>query len=457
MAEPKITEFVDFGKRAVKVALGRGTEEAEAFLSVSSSVSIDIERGQIVRSLKRMDQGLGVRAIYRKAVGFSYTNTLTNKKIEEAAAKAFRAARASRADKNWLKLPSPSSFGETKGTYDKKIVNLSSEELVETAAIMLGAVEEYDKRVLAVDGGVGASIFSKIVVNSHGIEAYDRGTAIACSVETIARDGADVTPACYELNAERVYDIDPEGVGTEAARQAVSSLKVKRIEAGAFPVIFTQAAFSSLLYYTLINSVKADYVQRERSALEDKIGEKIASDLVTVHDDGLLEGGLLTREFDGEGVPCQKTLVIDKGVLKNFLYDSYTANKVGAESTGNASRTGLASYAFTPALEASNFTFEAGNRTAEELVSEIDEGLLVYGVQGAHSSNPESGEFSVVATPIWKVEGGNVVHAARGVMLTGVVFDVLRNVSALANNVRKIGQLVAPWIRVENVRAVGRL
>jgi PmbA protein len=457
VAEPKLAELVDFGERAVKFALGRGAEEAEAFLSVSSGTSIDVERGQIVRSVKRMDQGLGVRAVYRKAVGFSYTNTLADKNIEEAAARAFRAARASKPDKNWVKFPSAGKFGEARGTYDKRIVDLSSDELVDAAAVMLGAVEAYDKRVLAVAGGVGASMFSAVVVNSHGVEAYDRGTAVGCSMETIARDGADVTPACFELSAERVYDINPEGVGTEAARQAVSSLKAQKIGSGAFPVIFAQSAFRSLLYYTLMNAVKADYVQRERSALKDKIGEKVASDLVTVYDDGLLEGGLLTRKFDDEGVPCQKTLVIDKGVLRNFLYDSYTANKVGAGSTGNASRTGLASYASTPALETSNFRFMGGDRSAEELVGEVDEGLLVFGVQGAHSSNAESGEFSVVATPVWKIEGGSVAYAVRGVMLAGVVFDVLRNVSALGSNVRKLGQLVAPWVRVDDVRAVGRL
>jgi len=456
VAEPKLAELIDFGTRAVDFALRSGAEEAEAFLSMSSGTSIDIERGQIVRSAKSVDQGVGVRAVYRKAVGFSYTNTLTDKAVEEAASRAFRAARASRPDKDWLKFPSQGSFGAPKGTYDKRILDLSSDMLVEMTAEMLGAVGGYDKRVLAVAGGVAASLFSTAVVNSHGVEASDVGTAVGCSMETIARDGSDVTPACYEVNAERVYDIDPEGVGTEAARQAVSSLKARKIESGVFPVIFTQDAFSSLLYYTLINAVKADYVQRERSALKGKIGEKVASELVTVYDDGLLDGGLLTGKFDGEGVPCQKTLVIDKGILKNFLYDNYTANKAGAESTGNASRTGLASYASTPVLEASNFTFKGGNRTPEELVGEVGDGLLVYGVQGAHSSNAESGEFSVVATPVWKIEGGDVAYAVRGVMLTGVVFDVLRNVSALGNNVRKMGQLVAPWIRVENVKAVGR-
>jgi PmbA protein len=207
----------------------------------------------------------------------------------------------------------------------------------------------------------------------------------------------------------------------------------------------------------VINAVKADFVQRERSAFKDKIGEQVASELVTVHDDGLLDGGLLTSKFDGEGVPCQKTAVIEKGVLKNYLYDNYSANRAGVKSTGNATRSGRAGYSSTPVLEASNFAFKKGNQSAEELVAEVKEGLIVYGVQGAHSSNPESGEFSVVATPVWKIENGNVAYAVRDVMLAGVFFDVLKNVSGLGNNVRQLGQLVAPWIRVEDVRAVGRL
>ena len=455
-AEHKTSELITHGKRAVNLAIKKGAEEVEAFLSISSGTSIDIERGQIVRSIKRSDQGLGVRAIYRKAVGFSYTNTLTDKNIEETAMRAFRAARASKADKNWINLPSAGNYSETKGTYDKSIADLSSDDLVKLASDMLKVVRDYDQRVLAVDGGVATSLFSNVVVNSNGIEAFDVGTAVGCSMETIARDVTDVTPACYEFNAERMYDIDPMAVGVEAARQAISSLGAKKMGSGVFSIIFTQAAFNSLLYHTVINAVKADFVQRERSAFKDKIGEQVASELVTVTDNGLLDGGLLTGKFDGEGVPCQKTLVFEKGVLKNLLYDNYTANRAGTVSTGNATRSGFALYASTPVLEASNFVFKEGNKRPEELVSEVKDGLIVYGVQGAHSSNPESGEFSVVATPVWKIENGSVAHAVRDVMLTGVFFDALKNISALGNNSRKLGQLVAPWIKVENVRVIGR-
>jgi PmbA protein len=317
-------------------------------------------------------------------------------------------------------------------------------------------VEGYDKRVLPIGGGVGTFLASKAVVNSHGVEAYDEGTGIECSIETIAKEAGEVTPVCFELNTERVYKIAPERVGREAARQAVSSLKAKKIESGTFSVIFTQPALDDLLYYTLINALKADYVQRERSALKGRIGEKVASNLVTIRDDGLLDGGLQTWKFDGEGVPSQETSVVEKGVLKHFLYDSYTANKVGVESTGNAFRGGLAPYTSTPVLAATNFTFTKGNKSPKSLINEIDNGLIVYGVQGAHSSNPESGEFSVVATPAWKIEKGSVAYAVNGAMLVGTIFDVLKSVSALGNNTRKIGRLVAPWIGVENVKVIGR-
>jgi PmbA protein len=97
-----------------------------------------------------------------------------------------------------------------------------------------------------------------------------------------------------------------------------------------------------------------------------------------------------------------------------------------------------------------------GKKSPEELISEVDNGLLVYYLQGAHSSNPASGEFSVVATPAWEIEDGKIVHATKGVMLAGNIFQVLKNISALANNERKAGQIVAPWVCVENVKIIGK-
>jgi PmbA protein len=304
-----------------------------------------------------------------------------------------------------------------------------------------------------VEGGVGAAHISNAVANSNGVAAFEDGTMIECSLATMAKEGKTVTPVCFEFNAERRHQVDPDWVGREAARLSVLALKTRSIKTQNTRLILTQFALQELLYYTLINAVKADSVQRNQSPFKDKISDKVASESVSIYDDGLLRGGLRTAAFDGEGNPRQETLLVEKGVLRNFLYDNYYAKKEGRESTGNASRAG---YTSTPNIEPTNFRITPGSTSAEQLLSETDEGLLVYYLQGAHSSNPVSGEFSVVATPAWKIKNGEIVHSSRGVMLAGNIFEVLKNISVVANNERKMGHLVAPWLLVENVRVIGK-
>lgn len=454
MVALKREEMLSLAEGAVSFALRKGADEVEAFMYQGLTTNVVIERGQIARSSRIIDRGLGVRAIINKAVGFCYTNILENKAaIEETVLKALSSAKASKPDEDWHNLPAKKTFASVENTYDSNIVELQSEDLVKVASAMLDAAEKTDKRVFPIEGGAGASYLSRAIANSNGIASFDHGTIIECSLATIGHEGGEVTPVCFEFNAERNYNIDPEWVGREAARLAVSALKAKRMETKNTNVIFTQFALQQLLYFTLINAVKADYVQRNQSAFKDKIGEKVASEIVTIYDDGLFNGGLRTWKFDGEGVPQQKTLIIEKGILRNFIYDNYTAKKEGKESTGNASRAG---YLSTPNVEATNFHLMAGNRSPKELISEADEGLLVYYLQGAHSSNPASGEFSVVATPAWKIKNGEIAYATKGAMLAGNIFQVSKNISVLADNERKIGQLVAPWVLVENVKVIGK-
>lgn len=454
MVALKPEEMLSLVEDAVNAALKKGADEAEAFSYQGLTTNVVIERGQIARSSRIIDMGLGVRTIVNKAVGFSYTNILDNKSvIEKTIVRAISSAKASKPDKDWPGLPDKKSYGIVKGVYDSKIASLSSEDLVDAASMMLDAAEKTDRRVIPIEGGVGASHLFMGVANSNGVAVSDQGTVVQCTLETIAKESGEVTPVCFEFAVERSYKIDPEWVGKEATRLAVSALKAKRIKTEKLDVIFTQFALQQLLYFTLINAVKADFVQRKQSAFKGKIGEKVASEKVTIYDDGLLEGGIRTWKFDGEGVPQQKTPIIEKGVLRNFLYDNYTAKKEGKESTGNATRAG---YLSTPSIEATNFHLLPGKKSPEELISQVKEGLIVYFLQGAHSSNPASGDFSVVATPAWKIENGQIAHAIKGAMLTGNIFEVLKNVSALANNERKIGRLVAPWILVENVKVVGK-
>ncbi|MGC8998022.1 MAG: TldD/PmbA family protein [Candidatus Bathyarchaeia archaeon] len=454
MAVLKEEETISLAENAVKFALKHGADEAEAFVYQGLTTTVAIERGQIAKSSRIIDQGLGVRTVVNKAVGFSYTNIVNSKAaVEETVLKSLKSAKASKPDKDWKGFPYKKPCADVRGTFDSAVCELSPEDLVKLSSLMLDAAEKTDERVFPIEGGTGASYLSRAVVNSNGVVGFDCGTIIECSLATVAHEGGEVTPVCFEFNAERIYKIDPEWVGREAARLAGLALRAKRVETRNMEVIFAHFALQQLLYYTLMDAVKADCVQRNRSALKGRIGEKVASETVTIFDDGLLEGGLRTWKFDGEGVPQQKTLIIGRGVLRNFIYDNYTAKKEGMESTGNAFRAG---YLSTPNVETTNFHFAVGEKSPEELIGEVDEGLLVYSLQGAHSSNPASGEFSVVATPAWKIEKGRIVHSVKGAMLAGNVFEVLKNISDLANNERKVGSLVAPWVLVENVKVIGK-
>lgn len=454
MVAPSREELLDLSENAISFALKKGADEAEAIAYRGSTTSIGIERGQIAKTSRTVDLGLGIRTIIGKAVGFAYTNILGSRTaIEDAILKSLSSARASKPDKEWQGLPAKRSFASVENVYDKRIVELESEDLVKIASVMLDAAIATDSRANPVEGGVNASCSSVAVANSNGVVGFELGTIVECGLVTVGNDAGDVTPVCFEFNSERSFDIDPEWVGKEAARLAVSALKAKNVETKTCKVIFTQTALQELLYFTLINAVRADFVQRDQSVFKGKIGEKLASETITINDDGLLDGGLRTSRFDAEGVPQQRTPIMEKGILRGFIYDNYTAKKEGKESTGNAARMW---YLSTPTVEATNFHILGGNRSPEKLVDEVDDGLIVYLLQGAHSSNPASGDFSVVATPAWKIEKGEVVYAAKNVMLVGNVFQMLKNVMALANNERKLSQLVAPWMLVENVKVIGK-
>jgi PmbA protein len=444
----------NLAQKTVKAALAKGAAEAEAYVYEGQATSVGIERGQITKSNRIIDRGLGIRVSVNKAIGFAYTNIVDSQSaVEKAVANALSAARASKPDPAWKGLPEKKPYAIAEKTFDRRITELRPEDLVNAAAAMLDAAAHADKRVFPVEGGAGAGYVANAIANSNGVAGFNKGTVIECSLAAVAKEGNKVTPVCFEFNAERNYNVDASWVGAEAARLAVSALKTERIETKTTKLILTQFALQDLLYHTLINAVEADNVQRGQSAFKDRIGTQVASEKVTIYDDGLFPAGLRTAAFDGEGTPQQKTLLMEKGILRNFLYDNYAAKKEGRESTGNASRAG---YLSTPSIETTNFHILPGGTAAEELLGEVDDGLLIYYLQGAHSSNPVSGEFSVVATPAWKIRKGEIVHCSRGVMLAGNIFEVLKNVSAVADNERKMGPLIAPWMLVENVKVIGK-
>jgi PmbA protein len=296
-----------------------------------------------------------------------------------------------------------------------------------------------------VSGGVTCVCSTDFVVNSNGIELQETATLMHVSMETIAK-GTDVATGS-EFQISRTFQPSLENVGKAAAEMALASLAGTKAESGTFDVLLKPLAYAELMENTIIPALCADTVQKGRSSLNGRVGEKISSECFGVVDDGLLSGGMASSAFDGEGVPSQKTELIDKGVLKGFLYDSYTGGKVGIKSTGNAVRSG---YADLPHVGIRNLIVSSSD--PHDLLTET-KGYVVNGLIGAHTANPISGDFSVEAKNCFFVVPGEDTKPIRSLMLAGNVFELLKEIG-VGTDVRVLGAIVTPTVKLR-MKVVG--
>jgi PmbA protein len=202
-----------------------------------------------------------------------------------------------------------------------------------------------------------------------------------------------------------------------------------------------------------MQGVRGDNVARGKSMIADKIGDEIASSIFTLVDDGLYPTSPATSIADDEGVPRQRTPIIENGVLRSFLWDTYWANKMELKSTGNAKRNmrqGLVE------IDSTTLVIEPGTREIEDIINEIDFGYYIQSVQGAHSSNPESGDFSVVGNPAILIENGKMVGGIDGLMISGNIFDLLKNVVEIAKTAIPLFSWIGPEIVVKDMDVVAK-
>lgn len=447
-----MSELLGYAEDAVRKAMGIGVDEAEAVVANIVERFAQLQNNAVKQVYSSIDTGLGIRVVTGRRVGFAYTNKLDPDSIAKAVERAVRAAKGSRPDPHWSRLPEgPQSYPSVEGVYSPSLAGVELPRIVEIAGSLLDRVTE-DRRVVVVWGGASVSLWRVAIANSRGIEAEDQGTVAMVGAEAVAREGTDVTPGVFEEEVSRTSIPDPEALAERLREKAIDALRPVKISSGSMPVILTHYALEELFAYTFNQAIRGDNVVRGRSPYAGRIGEAIASEALSVVDDGVMPGGVATSRFDGEGVAKRRTVIVDRGVLRGFVFDSYWGARAGTGSTGNAARRG---YSSTPGVSPSNLVISTGDFSEEELVADTRRGLLVDSLQGAHSSNPETGEFSVVAAPAWLVERGEL-RAVRGVMLAGSAYELLKRISGISKKRRQVGTLVTPWIRFENVRVVSR-
>ena len=418
------------------------TDQAEIYVEKEEGVNVDIKKDKVDFAKEAFTFGVGVRVIVDGKMGFSYTTNLDN--LEETVKSAVFNAKSNEIDENFAFAPK-SEYPDIKGIFDSEIEFLDLEDIIGFGKIMLATV--LDEKCEPTSGGFSTGYSKFILANSEGAVAKNVSSIFSGYMAVNVDDGEGVSTAS-ESDSSRYLDIDPEEIARTACKIAKDSRGGKPVETGDVPVILDHHAASGLIA-TFSSALNADNVQRGRSVFADKMGEEVVSKSLTVYDDGTLKGGLRSSTSDGEGVPSQKTPLIEGGILKNFLYDIYTSKKGGVKSTGNGMRL---SYGDVPAVGLSNLILDFDDIKD---ISEVKNGVLVTDVLGAHTANPISGDFSVEAMNAFKIENGDIKHPVKKAMLSGNIFKAMGAASAGSAEKRKLGPFVLPPILVENLRVVG--
>lgn len=435
-------------EKSLEEAHHRGVE-AEAFLMHAKELSIEIVDGQ-VETLKQADEtGLGVRVIKNGRTGFVFTSDLSEQAVRDAVQDAINISVFTTPDEYQI-LPEKAVYPTIK-LFDKDTATMSLEEKIEIARSVERSAKSVDLRISIIESsGYDDLEYSNLIMNSKGLYAYETGNFSGIYISLVAEDEGDAQNGFSTMSVRKVKDLSPAMVGKEAAANALRALNARTIKSGQMPVIldpYVTTRFSGIIA-AMIN---AESVQKGKSMLAGKIEQQVASSACTIFDDALLEDGIGSGCFDSEGVPSQRKIVIEKGILNTYLHNTHTAQKAGVISTGNAQR---ASFRGLPGVGSSNFIIAPGQQSKEQLMDGIDRGIYVTEVMGMHTANPISGDFSVGAAGIM-IEEGVLTHPVRGVTIAGNMADFLQNIDALASNFRFYGSKGAPSVRIKELSIGG--
>ncbi|NLB88439.1 MAG: TldD/PmbA family protein, partial [Syntrophomonadaceae bacterium] len=418
-------------EKVMNISYDKGVD-AEAFLLHDRELSIEVINGQ-VETLKQAEEiGLGVRIINQGKLGFAYTSDLSDEAVLSVVNDAYNISKYTTSDENNRLPEGNNQYPVMDFLYDNTFNQTSIEEKIDMARQVEQIAKNYDSRISVVErSGYEDTEFSSLIMNTNGLYAYAKGNFGGTYIFLVAEENGDAQNGFSMMIKRKYQDLNPKMVGIEAASNAVRSLNAKTISSAKLPCImepYIMTRFMGLI----AQMVDAEAVQKGKSLFADKKGERVASPVFNLTDDGLCENGIASFPFDGEGVSCRRNVVIQDGILQGFLYDTYTAHKAGTTSTGNAAR---GSFRSLPSVGTTNFILAPGKETPNELLSDIKKGFYITEVMGMHTANPISGDFSVGAAGIM-IENGKLTYPVRGVTIAGNLIDFLQDIEAVANDLR---------------------
>jgi PmbA protein len=449
--EEPLPDLSDLCVRAVAAA--RDGEDVEAYGSAGQRTQVRVRGGEVESLTFADSRGLGVRVIRDQRVGYAYAADPGEDDVDELVRSARESSRFAEADEgNGLPVLVP--VEPLSAIYRESQRSVDTTSKVSLAVELERAAVSAHPEVRKVESaGYGDSVSWVAIASTKGGPLSYARTDSWVTVSTLAeRNGETQTGFSFSLGRE-MDDLDWETVAREAALRAGRLLGGIKPRSERMPVVLDPVAAASFLG-VLAGALSAESVLKGRSLFAGMVGQEVGATTVTLVDDGRLPAGPAIAPVDDEGVATARTPLIESGVVRGFLHNTYTALRAGERSTGNAGRGG---YRTVPGVSPSNFFIEPGEASPEGLLAQAGRGVYVQEVTGLHSgANPISGEFSVGATGL-RIEDGDLSGALREMTIASTLLDVLRSVVALGSDLRfPVGSgLGAPTVLIAEMTVGG--
>jgi PmbA protein len=414
-------ERLELAKWAMDYALKHGADQASVGIFNQREVSIEYRDKRLEELKESTQNSLNIDLYTDQRYSAHSTNDLRRESLERFMDEAIAATKYLAADE-YRSLTDPKYYPKTKGAdlqiYDPAYEKVESATRVRMAEEIEAVALEQSGDIISVTSWYEDTFTQTCKVNSNGFEGEAEGTRFGAGAEVTVRDGDEGRPADYFWASTRFFNDLPstEDLGKWAVERAVRKIGQRKLDSGKYDMIIENrngGRFLGLFGY----AYTAQAIQQKNSFLDGKLGEKIASDLLTVTDDPTLKRGLSSRHYDGDGISAEKRVVIDKGVLKTYFVDNYYGRKLGWEPNGG---------------QTSNLVFAYGDKDRDGIIKEVGKGILITGFIGGNS-NSVTGDFSIGIVG-QLLEDGKIVHAVNEMNIAGNALDVLNQLVAIGND-----------------------
>ena len=428
----------ELSKRLIEAALRGGASLAEVFQRASSSKSADVLGGKVEAAESSSTFGYGLRIVKDGRPGFSYSN---NPDDASAVVDTTLATSAHSAADEALGLPVSQAAPDV-ATFDARVCEMTEQGVAGLAGQVEQGALEFDSRLSKIRKASASMRTSQVLImNSKGLVQSFRATTCSANIMAVAEEGGDAQLGWGYSSGRYLREVDFRQVGSDAARRATQMLGARRTKSARCLVLLDPSVSAGFLS-VFASMLSAESVQKGRSLLKGKIGERVIHESLTVVDDGLYPKGPGRRPVDDEGTAVRKNIPIKDGVLEGFLYDTHSANRDGVNSTGNALRGGPSGIPSVGTI-CMFFLPTSNNLPKNKLFSGLNKGLYVTDAMGVHTINPVSGDYSIGVSGLW-YEEGSPQHPVKEALIAGNVLDLFRSVVSIGDDLTFFGPMGSP-------------